>query len=241
MHVQRPHGATAKAVVVGACGGIGRATAALLSRSGYDLALLDIRGSELESLRSELGGEATISESCAISDSGQVRVAFDRIGEKWHCVDALVNAAGVFSYATIQQLGEDEWRRTLDVNLTGIFLVSKAAIPLLQRAPTPRIVNVLSIAATSAFASESAYCASKSGALALSRVMAAELRPLGICVSGILPGAVDTPLWNNSEAPFDRQAMLGADDIARAILFILQQPRLVTIDEMTISSSAGTL
>jgi len=227
------------AVVVGACGGIGRATATALAASGFRLTLLDQVKPELERLGQELGPETAI-EVCSITSGDDVRMAFDRI-EGRGGVDVLVNAAGVFCYSPITDLTEIEWRRTIDVNLTGLFLVCQAAIPLLARSANARIVNVLSIAATHTFASQSAYCASKWGGLALSRVLAEEVRALGIAITNVHPGAVDTPLWDHSNAPFRRELMLRPEQVAKVIDFIARQPAAIRIDDITLSAPAGML
>jgi NAD(P)-dependent dehydrogenase (short-subunit alcohol dehydrogenase family) len=227
------------AVTVGACGGIGRATAKALAACGFRLTLLDQAEAELEALRGELGPDTGI-EVCSITEGEQVRTAFDRIRSNAGC-DVLVNAAGIHSYAPISELSESDWRRTIDVNLTGLFLVCQAATPLLAQSRNARIVNVLSIAATQTFARQSAYCASKWGGLALSRVLAEEVRPLGIAVTNVHPGAVDTPLWDHSIAPFRRESMLRPEQVADVIAFIARQPAGVRIDDITISAPAGIL
>lgn len=227
------------AVIVGACGGIGRATATALAAAGFRLTLLDLVEADLEVLRGELGPDTDLAV-CSITDGEQVRAAFDRIGSRAGC-DVLVNAAGVHSYTPITELSETDWRRTIDVNLTGLFLVCQAAIPLLVHSRNARIVNVLSIAATQTFAQQSAYCASKWGALGLSRVLAEEVRALGIAVTNVHPGAVDTPLWDNSAAPFRRDSMLRPEQVADVIAFIARQPPTMRIDDITVSAPAGIL
>jgi NAD(P)-dependent dehydrogenase (short-subunit alcohol dehydrogenase family) len=227
------------AVIVGACGGIGRATATALSATGFRLTLLDQVEADLEELRHELRSGTGI-EVCSITDGEQVRVAFDRIGSRAGC-DVLVNAAGIHCYASIAELSETDWRRTIDVNLTGLFLVCQAAIPLLVHSRNARIVNVLSIAATQTFAKQSAYCASKWGALALSRVLAEEVRALGIAVTNVHSGAVDTPLWDHSAAPFPRDSMLRPGQVADVIAYIARQPPTMRIDDITVSAPAGIL
>ncbi|MGH7488801.1 MAG: SDR family oxidoreductase, partial [bacterium] len=210
LHMETNRRSASVAVVCGACGGIGQATATRLRERGYRLALVDTRSADLETLRDSLGGGSAevIALPCSITDSRQVEDAFSRIDQHFGRIDAVINAAGVFSYTPVERLTDAEWQRTVSVNLTGTFFICRAAVPLLRREHSGHIINVLSIAAVNAFANQAAYCASKAGALALTRVLAQELRPLGIRVSSVSPGAVDTPLWDAVEAPFDRAAIL---------------------------------
>jgi NADP-dependent 3-hydroxy acid dehydrogenase YdfG len=238
MVIQGSRNAMPVVAVVGACGGIGRATAALLRDSGWALALIDNRAADLAALSKELGRGSLI-EACSIANATEVEGAFDRIARRYPAIEAVVNAAGLFSYRPIVTLTHAEWDQTIDVNLTGTFNVCKAALPLLRNSAGGRIVNVISIAATHSFSNQAAYCASKAGALALTRVLALELRDAAIGVTAILPGGVDTPLWDHVVVPFDRKRMLQPDDVAQTIRFVLQQPASVTIDEITVSSAAG--
>jgi NAD(P)-dependent dehydrogenase (short-subunit alcohol dehydrogenase family) len=232
------------AVVVGACGGIGSAIAHVLATEGYRLVLLDARGTnDLKRLAESVDAEGDTSVfPCSITDPTQLDTVITELANSVSQIDALVNAAGVFHYGSAAETTTDIWRKVIDVNLSGMFFVIRAFLPLLRRAPYARIVNVLSVAAKNAFPNQTAYCASKWGGLGLTRALAEELRSERIYLTALCPGAVNTPLWSDPEAPaFDRTKMLHDVDIANSIAYILRQRDHVSIDEIVLTPSAGLL
>jgi 3-oxoacyl-[acyl-carrier protein] reductase len=102
-------------------------------------------------------------------------------------------------------------------------------------------VNILSIAATIPFPGAAAYCASKFGALGLTKVLAAEVRASGIRVTALLPGAVDTPFWDTIDHPPDRTKMVPARRVAEAVIFAVSQPQGATVDEIVLMPPLGIL
>lgn len=154
-------------------------------------------------------------------------------------LDALINSAGVFTFKPFVRTTPADWQKNLGANLTSLFLVTRAALPLLQRAPAPQIVNILSIASRTAFPKCSAYAASKFGALGFTRVLAAELP--AIRVTAVLPGTTDTRMANEFDFPVDRSTLLQPEDIANAVLGVLLQPARATVNEIVVMPSHGTV
>jgi meso-butanediol dehydrogenase/(S,S)-butanediol dehydrogenase/diacetyl reductase len=131
-------------------------------------------------------------EACAAT----VATVMDRHGR----LDILANVAGIGIARRIGELAEEEWRQVIDVNLTGTFLLSQAALPELL-ATTGTIVNMASVAGLRATPYNAAYCASKGGVILLTKSMAIELAKEGIRVNAVCPASVDTPFLRNFEIP----------------------------------------
>ena len=127
----------------------------------------------------------------------------------------------------------------IDTNLTGIFLVSRAILALMSNGGT--IVNNLSIAAKRVFSGWSAYNASKHGALGLTNTLREELRPRGIRVIALLPGATDTDIWDTPWPDAPRRNMMSAETVAQALLGVLALPVSSAVEELRIMPTAGAL
>lgn len=179
-------------VVTGASLGIGQAVARALAGAGDSLYLLDIEEEQGRDLSSQLPDSEFI--RCDVTSPEEVEAAVSRIGAVSSHVDVLVNNAGGFpDHLTLEEVTEEAWRETVDLNLTSVFLVSQAMLPLLRRSAQPRIVNIGSLAGqTTGWTTSPPYAAAKAGVHALTRVMAAELAGEGFTVNAVAPSAVLT-------------------------------------------------
>jgi NAD(P)-dependent dehydrogenase (short-subunit alcohol dehydrogenase family) len=178
------------ALVSGAAGGIGAAVADRLSADGATVVRADI-----SDIAEEDGGvrcDVTDAASCASAVAHAVG-AFGRL-------DVVANVAGVGSAAAIVDVAPDEWRRVIEVNLTGTFLLSQAAVPALVES-TGCIVNMGSVAGLRATPYNAAYCASKGGVVMLTKSMAIELATTGVRVNAVCPASVDTAFLRNFRIP----------------------------------------
>ncbi|MFT5433441.1 MAG: NAD(P)-dependent dehydrogenase (short-subunit alcohol dehydrogenase family) [Myxococcota bacterium] len=212
-------------LITGAASGIGAATARLFASHGARLALLDQNGENLNRVAGECGGYAVVAD---VTDGAAVIAAVDRAADELGGLDGLVNSAGIAPAARFEATDEATWARTLDVNLTGPFRVCQAALGHLQAAESATVVTISSAIGLTPIPNRAAYAASKSGVLALSKVMAMELAP-SIRVNVVCPGPIDTPLVRNE---FDDETLatlparhalnrLGqADEVAATILFL---------------------
>jgi NAD(P)-dependent dehydrogenase (short-subunit alcohol dehydrogenase family) len=212
-------------LITGAASGIGAATARLFSAHGAQLALCDQNEDGLNNTANECGGFPVVVD---VTDGEAVVAAVDRSAAQLGGLDGLVNAAGIAPAARFEATDEAMWARTLDVNLTGPFRVCQAALRYLQDAESATVVTISSAIGLSPIPNRAAYAASKSGVLAMSKVMAMELAP-SIRVNVVCPGAIDTPLVRGE---FDDEALatlparyalnrLGqADEVAATILFL---------------------
>lgn len=174
-----------------------------------------------------------------LAKEADVTRLFVQVRKESRRLDALINSAGVFTFKPFVRTTPADWQKNLGANLTSLFLVTRAALPLLQRAPAPQIVNILSIASRTAFPKCSAYAASKFGALGFTRVLGAELP--GVRVTAVLPGTTDTRMANEFDFPVDRSTLLQPEDIANAVLGVLLQPARATVNEIVVMPSHGTV
>lgn len=175
---------TRVAFVTGVASGIGRAVAARLRDDGAAVVGLDLRAEGPEGVEVVAGD---------VTDRSAVEAAIGHAVERHGRLDVVANVAGIPQFGRVDDLDDDEWHRSLDVNLTGPFLVCRAALAHL-RATRGCIVNVASIAGLEGQAYTAAYCASKGGLVLLTKALAVELAGDGVRVNCVCPAAVDTPL-----------------------------------------------
>jgi short-subunit dehydrogenase len=177
------------AVVTGASSGIGEATARLLTQKGWRCVLVARREERLRALSDALGAEV---ETCDVGDRDAVEAVAARILERHPTLGLLVNNAGMPARGTYLTVDLDLVRRVTEVNYLGGVWCTRALLPGLRAAGSAHVVNVVSVAGTTAFAPAGAYAASKHAQLAFSRSLAAALRGSGIAVHTVLPGFVET-------------------------------------------------
>ncbi len=181
-----------RVIVTGAGAGIGRAIALRMSAEGARVMAADIDLDAAEAVVREIGSEA-LAQQVDVSDEDSAGAMTARASEEWGGLDVLVNNAGVGVAATTPDTDTDDWRRVLEVCLSGTFFAMKHAIPVLRAGGGGVIINMSSVAALVGVADRAAYCAAKGGILALTRAAAIDHVGEGIRVNCIAPGTVDTP------------------------------------------------
>jgi len=227
------------AVVTGAARGIGLATAKAFLGAGWRAVLIDIDGAELDRAASALApGNAALAIQADVAEPDQVRAAAGRIQDAFGRADALVNNAGIAVFKPILDTSYDEWRRVLDVNLSGPFLMTQALAPLMIAGGGGAIVNIGSISGLRASILRVAYGTSKAGLAHLTKQQAAELGEVNIRVNLVAPGPVDTAMAKAVHTPDIRAGYHDAiplnrygleEEIAAAILFLCgDQARYIT-------------
>ena len=187
------------AVITGAARGIGLATAQRFIDEGWRIGLLDIDGEALE--QSTVNFKNAIAVTCDVAVPGQVQTAVKRIITSFGRIDALVNNAGTAVFKPLLETKIEEWRRVIDVNLTGPFLCSQACAPAMIKQGGGCIVNITSISGLRASTLRVAYGTSKAGLMHLTKQQAAELGEVGIRVNAVSPGPVDTAMAKAVHSP----------------------------------------
>lgn len=187
-------------LVTGAGRGIGLATAKRFLAEGWRVALLDIDGPAQARAAAALGpSERVLPLTADVADEAQVAAAFEMVRERFGGLDALVNNAGIAIFKPILETAPEDWARVLAVNLTGPFLCTRAAVPLM--AGGGAIVNIASISGLRASTLRVAYGTSKAGLMHLTKQMAAEFAGLGIRANCVAPGPVETAMAAQVHTP----------------------------------------
>jgi NAD(P)-dependent dehydrogenase (short-subunit alcohol dehydrogenase family) len=230
------------ALITGGSDGVGLAIAKGLAGAGCNVVIAGRSQSKLDrAAKSLLAGKSKIlTVVCDVREEEQVRSLMREIRREFSRLDILINNAGVAHPSIrVAKLPIAAWRQVIDTNLTGTFLVTQAALPLLKRGSI--ILNNLSIAAKRAFPGASGYGASKWGALGFTNTLREELRPQGIRVIGLVPGAIDTDLWETFWPDAPRKKMMLPQTVAQAVLQVLALPADSTVEELTVMPKFGTL
>lgn len=183
-------------LITGGGTGIGRACAELFAREGATVAIAGRRREPLEEVRDAIraAGGSCLLEPCDVSRSTEVERLVARTVEAYDTLNVVVNNAGVWFKGTAEETSEADWDRIININLKGVFLVSRAAIPVLRRAGGGSIVNISSILGLVGIKRRVAYAASKGGVTLLTRAMALDLGPDHIRVNCICPGIIETDI-----------------------------------------------
>jgi len=235
------------ALISGANRGIGLAIARSLARAGCNLIITarDQRAlakahQELERLQPSNLHLHVLAQSCDVRSPDSVDYLFALVRGLRKPLDILVNNAGIgHPNLAVGELPYPTWMEVIDTNLNGLFLMTQAALAVMKRGST--IVNNLSIAAERAFPGSAAYNASKHGALGFTDTLREELRPKGIRVIALMPGATDTAIWNTLWPNAPRRKMISAETVAQTVVSALLLPENATVEKVVVMPSTGSL
>lgn len=218
------------ALVTGGTKGIGRAIVKDLLEAGFNVAFTARSHHEVQEVAAELapkGSGRVLGLAADVRVSDQCEESVSRVVGEFGGLHLLVNNAGVGKFASIQEMSLDDWRVQIDTNLSGVFYLSRAAIPHLKesakRSTDAWILNIGSLASRNSFAGGVAYNASKFGLLGMTEAMMLDLRYEGIRVSLIMPGSVDTGFGDRHSGNKTGWA-LSPEDVSRAVLDLLRYP-----------------
>jgi NAD(P)-dependent dehydrogenase (short-subunit alcohol dehydrogenase family) len=230
------------ALITGASRGIGLEIARLLAGQGCDLVITGRDRPALEKVGRELVRikVKVTTHPCDVREPDSVNALFRDLRKRHKRIDILINNAGIaHANFPIELLPYPVWKDVMATNLDGMFLVTQAALGMMKRGGT--IVNNLSVAANRVFAGSAAYNASKHGALGLTNTLRKELRPKGIRVIGLLPGATDTDIWKTLWPEAPRRKMMSAATVAEIVVQAILLPPNATVETLEIRPSVGTL
>jgi NAD(P)-dependent dehydrogenase (short-subunit alcohol dehydrogenase family) len=184
------------ALVTGAGEGIGRGCALTLAAAGADVIVNDINPATGEATAAAIReqGRRGLFVQADVSDESAVAAMMARVQQEFPALHVLVNNAGVNVFKGIADTTPEDWDRILGVDLKGLYLVTRAALPLLKSAQGAAVINIASVHATMTIPDITAYAAAKGGVVSMVRSLCQELGPLGIRVNSISPGFIRTPL-----------------------------------------------
>ena len=234
------------AIVTGASSGIGEATARALAAGGARVALLARRRERLDAIAGELG-DAAVAIGVDVTDPDDLAEAARAVTTRLGRADLVVANAGVMLPAGIEKLRADEWRRMIDINVTGVLDTVRAFVPALleaaERGPAADLVTISSIAARVRFPDYAVYGATKAAVTALAEGLRVELSGRGVRITNIEPGMVASELREHA-TDADAQAVLreweestppiAAADVGDLIVYLASRPRHVNVPQLTI-------
>ena len=225
-------------LITGASRGIGRSIALELAERDTHLLLHGRDQAALQQVSELVNKRGATSELLVaeLADSTEVIKLANKVAAK--PLEILINNAAMASVAPAVDLELEDWNRTLAVNVTAPFLLTKHLVPIMPKGSS--IVNILSIASQQGFGEWSAYCMSKFALDGFAKSVREELREKGIRVINIYPGSVGTDIWKNVPGEHDLSKMMSPDDVARTVSMSLGQPAGVSIDDVTITNLGGT-
>ncbi len=235
------------ALITGANRGIGLGIARALAGEGCNLVITgrDERAlakacAELEKLQPAKLHLHVLAQSCDVRSPDSVDYLFTLVRGLHQPLDILINNAGIgHPNLAVGDLPYPTWMEVIDTNLNGLFLMTQASLAVMKRGST--IVNNLSIAAERVFPGSAAYNASKHGALGFTNTLREELRPKGIRVIALMPGATVTAIWNTLWPEAPRRKMISAETVARTVIDALLLPENATVEKVVVMPSIGTL
>lgn len=221
------------ALVTGGSSGIGAAIAQALASEGAAVVATGRRFTTDTIGPLSFGSVSNV--QLDVTDEAMVAKRFAEMPE----LDILVCSAGTGTFGPIINAQTAMLREMLDTHVVGTFLCARAALRRMQPRRKGHIVAIASVAANKAFTDCSGYTAAKAGQLGLVRVLAEEARPYDVRVTAVLPGATDTPIWDDRPG-FDRTKMMKPDDVAGFVVSIVARPS-IAVEEVSINPPAGAL
>lgn len=232
-------------IITGASSGIGEVTARLLASKGYNLALAARSVDKLEALKSEIEKEGgkVIAVKTDVTNRAEVKELAKKTIEEFGTIDVLVNNAGIMPLSFIKNLHEDEWEKTVDVNIKGVLNGIGAVLPMMMEKKKGHIINISSVAGVKVYPTSSVYCGTKWAVEAITEGVRQELgKEYNIRTTSIRPGATKSNLANTITDPevmkwfetWGQFEFLEAEDIAKAILYAIEQPDNVSVSEVLI-------
>lgn len=237
------------AFITGATAGIGRATAEIFAKNGYQLILTGRRKERLDEFAGTLKTKyktEVLTLNFDVRNVKEVQAAIGSIPDNWKKIQVLVNNAGLaVGLNSIQEGVLDDWERMIDTNIKGLLYVTRTLAPLMIANGSGHIVNLGSIAGKEVYANGNVYCATKHAVDALSKSMRIDLLPHHIKVTGIHPGMVETEFSivrfkgdeTRAQSVYKGLQPLTAEDIAETIYWVASRPAHVNINELVIMPS----
>lgn len=228
------------AVITGASQGIGRALATSFAElDGAQVALVSRSQAKLERTASacrERGAESLVVPT-DVTDDRAVSEMAETVLNEWGAPDVLVNNAGSFTYAPLDELTVDGFREQIDVNLTGSFAVTQAFLPAIRERGEGHLFYMASVASIKAYPGNAGYCAAKHGVRGLARVVREETKDEGVRVTTVIPGATYTPTWEGVDLPEER--FMPPEDVAQSVVDAFHLSDRTVLEELVLRPQEG--
>ena len=235
------------AIVTGASRGIGRATAIALGTEGarvvVNYANSPAAAEEVVAEITALGSEA-IALAADVSQADQVDALISATLEKWGAIDVLVNNAGITRDTLLLRMKLEDWQAVIDLNLTGVFLCTRAVSKIMLKQRSGRIVNITSVSGQTGNPGQANYSAAKAGVIGFTRTVAKELASRGITVNAVAPGFITTDMTNDLKTdeilkfiPLNRYGQ--PEEVAGLIRFLAADPAASYITGQVINVDGG--
>jgi short-subunit dehydrogenase len=221
-------------LLIGATGGIGSKTAKLLASSGANLFLAGRNAEKLAEVADSINVPNTQYFALDIADAAQVQQLKDKFFAAFTSVDILVNAAGIGIIKSMDTLSEEEFMKTIHANLYAPFLLVKAFLPAMKELKKGLIINIPGVLGKVPMAGAAAYSASKYGLVGMMQSVREELKRTDIRITNLFLGGVDSAFWDTIDLRVQRDKMIQADEAAKAIWFLCQQPLSAVVSEMVL-------
>lgn len=221
-------------LVVGATGGIGSKLAKLLAGSGAKLFLAGRNPAKLELVANNTGVPAERTFALDISQPQAVNELKEKYFQQLTSIDIMVNAAGIGIIKSMDSLTEVEFLKTLNYNLYAPFLLVKAFLPAMKEVKKGLIINIPGVLGKVPMAGAAAYSASKYGLVGMMQSIREELKRTDIRITNLFMGGVDSPFWDTIDLKVQREKMIQAEEAAKAIWFLCQQPVSGVVSEMVL-------
>jgi NADP-dependent 3-hydroxy acid dehydrogenase YdfG len=222
-----------KILLIGATGGIGNRLAKLLQVSGAHVYITGRNTVKLAATGEQAGIQSDKQFQLDITDESSIGETITAI-QKDGPIDILINAAGIGLIKTMDTLTTEDFLRTLQVNLVGSFLVTKAVLPAMKQAKKGLIIHIPGVLGKTPMAGAAAYSASKYGLVGMMQSIREEIKRTEIRITNLFLGGVDSPFWDNIDLRVQRDKMVQAEEAAKAIWFLCQQPASAVVSEMVL-------
>ena len=231
------------ALVTGAGRGIGRAIAIAFAAEGAAVALAARSRAELAEVAAEVRARdgRALAIPTDVTQDGAVEALVEQTLADLGRLDILVTSAGTAAFGPVADSKPADWDGMLKLNLRAVMVCCRAVLPAMIRQRSGTILNVSSIATKRALPGSAVYTATKAAIESFSRVLAEELRAHGVRVGVLVPGAVDTPIWDALGSAPPRDKMLKAEDVARAAVLMATLPPHASLEELTLLPAGGIL
>lgn len=221
-------------LVVGATGTIGAAIVKLLIGSGANVAITGRNSNKLSELASAVGIAQERCFQMDLSNSASIQTSMASLKQAMPVVDILVNAAGIGIIKPLEMLSETDFMQSLQVNLIGVFHLMQAILPGMKEQKKGLIINIPGVLGKVPMAGAAAYSASKYGLVGMMQSIREELKRTEIRITNLFLGGVDSAFWDQIDLRVQRDKMVMADEAAKAVWFLCQQPRSGVVSEMVL-------